>query len=458
MARTTTPRRRRATVAKAFDMGATDAQLLVGTLADNNADGTQDNEIYWELFRKHPWIRACVRIIANAVSQEGFSVSAIDGDDAQSVDDPREKEIREFFRLAFAPKTFRQAIKSLAVDLKIFGFGYWRKNCSGRLLTNLERMDPRLIVPRLNADSTAIDHYDVRRNQLAGTGIIVEQAGSKQIPAGEIIRFSLDEGGDVVFGSPSPLEALDLTTSMDLNIRRHRNSFFRNGATVGNVLINKDADEDAIKSAMKVFQSMKVGVTSAYSNLILPGDWEIKSLMQSGKNDVDFVKATEIVRDEICAVYSVPVSKLLDVSGSMGQAGKGEDDETFEQECVLPLEELIYEKMTVEILQKEFDIDDLELVPRRRNALRYDRIMSAINGVKMGMTGNEARSLVGLAASDAPGMDTPLFIGATAQGVISDEPVNPQPEQNQQISSATDEQQDQQDEVAGKASRRFRYL
>lgn len=447
--------------AKAVDMGSTDSQLLIGTIADANAQQVPDTDLYWLLFKKHPWIRACVRIIANAVVQGGFSVSKIEGDDTQPLggqEDPTETRIREFFRNAFFPRTFRGVEKATAVDLEIYGWAFWLKKYTGSLLTNLERLDPRMIEPKLNDAKTAIDRFELRKNRLSNTGTIVEQVSSTSIPANQVIMFTLDEGGDVVLGSPSPLEALDLTTAMDLNIRKHRNSFFKNGATTGNVLINKDATEESVRSAEKQLISMKVGVGNSYKNLILPGDWEVKSLMQSGKQELDFVKSTDIVRDEICAVYSVPVSKLMSVSGAMGQSGKGEDDETFEQECVLPLEELLYEKMTSEILQKEFGITDYELVPKRRNGLRFDRIQAAKDLVTCGGTGNEARAIIGLAPidDDKYDMDAPLFVGHTAQTVSDDEPTKPQaPDQKQNIDDANDELDDQ-SEVGQKAAKGFR--
>jgi hypothetical protein len=232
---------------------------------------------------------------------------------------------------------------------------------------------------------------------------------------------------------------------MDLNIRKHRNSFFKNGAAVGNVLVNKECNEDDFRNAEKAMLSLHIGPGGAYKNLLLAGDWEVKSLMQSGKNDLDFVKATEIVRDEICSVYCVPVSKIVNVAGSMGQAGKGEDDETYNQECVLPIEELIYEKITQNILCGELDVEGYEIVPKRRNAMRYDRIQAAKDLVTCGGTGNEARAIIGLAPiSDARfEMDAPLFVAHTAMTVGDDEPTKQDPNQNQgDLNAANDKQDD----------------
>lgn len=448
---------------KAIDVGASDGSLLAGTIADANAQKMPDCEQYWLLYKKHPWVRTCVRIIANAVAQEGFAVVLIEGEDARTVtnaDDPRVGDIHAFFRNSFTGKrarTFRQAVKALSVDLEIYGVGYWRRQRVSKTLVGLERLDPRLITPKLNAAKTDIQSFTLSKNRLSQTGVVVEQASSDDIPADEVIMFSLDEGGDVVLGSPSPLEALDLTTAMDLNVRQHRNSFFRNGATTGNVLINKEGEEDQVRAAEKQLMSMKVGPRRSYSNLVLTGDWDVKSLMQSGKHELDFIKGTDIARDEICAVYGVPPGKLIVSGGALGSAGKGEDDDTFEQECVLPLEELIYETITREILQGDFGIEDLALVPKRRNALRTDRIGAAKDLVTCGGTGNEARAMIGLPPISDPqyNMDAPLFVSHTAATVEDDEATRDTPAQPQD-GDVPDNSDVQENEVAQKAKDRFR--
>jgi hypothetical protein len=240
---------------------------------------------------------------------------------------------------------------------------------------------------------------------------------------------------------------------MDLNVRQHRNSFFRNGAQTGNVFINKEADEDQVRAGEKQLIAMKVGSRNAFKNLLLTGDWDVKALQGQGKNELDFIKGSELVRDEIAAVYNVPVSKLINVSGSMGQAGKGEDDESFEQECVLPLEENLYETLTIELLQKEWGIEDLALVPKRRNKVNPDRFDSAIKMVKFGGTANQALEFVGLPKSDAEGMDIPLFLAATAGNVAQDEPADPaQADPSVQLDDAATNAKN---EVAAKARPRF---
>lgn len=450
---------------------ATDAGIFAGTLADASVQHMPDAEQYWLLFKKHPIVRACVRVIANAVAQEGFDVVPTDGDDLDE-NDPNVELLHDYFHQAFIGRanTYRKWVKATTIDMEVFGWAFTRKKKAPLDVDGqakdvpcfLERLDPRLVHPKLNADKTEIETFVLKRSTYNYDGVVVDAGVSdasaaqavngETIDPDEIIMFSLDEGGDTVLGSPSPLEALDLTCAMDLNVRQHRNSFFRNGAQTGNVFINEEADEDSVRAAEKAIIAMKVGPRNAFKNVFLVGQWKVQALQKQGNNDLDFIQGSELVRDEICAVYNVPVGKLFSITGALGQAGKGEDDETFEQECVLPIEENIYQTLTNELLVKEFDIQDLKLVPKRRNKIHADRFDAAMKMVKFGATGNQALDFVGLPKSDAPGMDVPLFLQSGA-GVGMDEPV-PQGEAQDTSSELQDATQSQ-DEVAKRKARPF---
>lgn len=464
--------RRRYRASKAMP---TDVQMLAGTLADLSAKQIGDSETYWRLYLKHPWIRTCVDLISNAVAQEGYDVHPVDEAQDLEEDDERVKQIHDFFRIAFVGKnnTFRKAVNALVTDDQTFGAGYIRKKYGQvdgqKTLVGLERLNARYMVPRLTEDRTQIDYFTFLPSKPEASGFsgAVQEAAQQisaingnrgeRIPSDEIILFSSGCGGDDVLPSPSPLEALDLTAAMDMNVRRHRNSFFENGAAVGNVLCSNNATDQQVMDAQKKLTMHHVGSRRAYRNMALGGDWKILNLMQGGKHEIDFIKGSSLVMEEICAVYKIPPSKLRDVSGAMGQSGKGEDDEAFEQECVLPIEECLYETLTLEILHKEFGIDDLRLVPARRNRLHLDRFPAAVNGSKIGMTGNELRDLVGLPKVDDPKMDIPLFLGATAGNVAQDEPAAPaQPPQPQDGDVTTpDEATHADNEVGANASKGF---
>lgn len=431
----TTPSRKagqRTRAVKAIEMATPDDALLSGTLADGSLQRIPDTELYWILFKEHPWIRACVSIIAKAVSQQGFSVATVEGDDAKpqtSDDDPRVGQIHKFFSHAFVGRSLRRVLFATSLDIETYGWAFWRRKRAGNRADGqtlyFERLNPRLCKPKLNAAHTAIETYTLLKGTVSADGIVVASDVAEDIPAKDVVFFSFD-GGDAALGCPSPLEALDLTAAIDLNIGKHRNATFRNGAFAGTVLSSETANEDQVRAAEKKLLQIKTGARNAYKTLILAGKWQVQRLIASGKNDVDFIKGTGLTREDICAVYSVPPGKLLFSGAALGSSGKAEDDNTFQQEAVLPLEELIYETITMQILETDLDITDLQLIPKRRNMLRLDRFEAAVQCVQFGGTGNEARALVGLPPSTVPGMDTPLFLGSKGQSIADEEPVAPE--------------------------------
>lgn len=427
-------------------------------------------EVYWLLYEKQPWVAACVNLIANTIAGDGYSIAGAQGNEDVSTD-PRVDQIKEFFAGGFVGKlTYRRAMFALAVDILVFGHGYWRKKRAGKLCLGLERVDPRYVKPIPTKDLTAIDHFVVRKRQRLGdanastvVGAPLFDAGDKVKP-GDMLFFTLG-GGDQLLGAPSPLEHLDHTIGLDLAIRRFRRAFFDNGATFGTILANKAANREQIRAAEEMIRVRKQGAANAFSTTLLSGDWTMMSKgEEAGTKDVDFIKGSGINREEICAVYHVPVGKLTFSSNALGSSGKAEDDETFQEQCVLPLEETIFEIINRDLLSFEFEIDDLILAPRRRAAVRQDMFDAAISGTQIGMTGNEVRDLVNLPPVTDPQfkMDVPLFLGSKGPSLSADEPLaDPAPvtPDNANLSESNgeidDEQDDEKDEVAKKGARRF---
>ena len=398
--------------------------------AGGTAARVAEMEIYWMLATKHPYVNGCVTLVADAVAAEGWSVAPIDGENAQPLTaetDARVGEIRAFFRVCYPNSTDRGMRRALTVDLEAFGVAYLRKKRAGKLIVALERLDPRTVTAKLSTDLKSIDSYIVRPR--ASGSYVTSPSNMEIVKVEDVIMISMS-GGDPLVGLPSPLEALDLTVATDMATRRFREAFFRSGAKAGTVLVNTSANIDQIKAAEKMLMASKAGADNAYKTWLLSGDWKIESLAKAGENDADFVKATGLNREDICTVYKVPVGMLTFSAGALGSSGKSDDRDFFEEFAVLPIEELIYETLSLRLLRDEFGIEDLRMIPKRRNRVRTSRFASAALGVKFGMTGNEARELVGLPPiiDDRYEMDVPLFIGAPTTGLAEAEPLDTPPD------------------------------
>jgi phage portal protein BeeE len=415
---------RRVAAAKAVDVESTDGTLVSGTIADEFRKRIPDREIYALIYAKHPWVRSTIDMIAVEIGRGGFSFVDPDEEDASAIsakDNPAVAKLRLVLRHVFPGQPFPEALEALGKDLCTHGWGFWRRMRQGKTVVGLERMDPRFVVPRLSDDGTEIISFLLRHHSAVPEGIPVatNPVGSEQVPVEDVIFFKLP-GGDVVLGAPSLLESLDFTTALDINIRTFRNRFFKNGAVLGLVLANEDGNEDDFRAAQKAIEQRKTGVMKVGSTLLLTGKWLVHQMTQAGKNEVDFVGGTKISREEIGAVYHVPPSKILMTGSGLGSSGKTQDDATFEEQAVLPLEELIYAKITLELLEKDFGVTDLAMVPKRRNTVRLERFEAAMQLVQFGGTGNEARELVGYKDLDVPGMDLPQFKNPGSPSIQSD--------------------------------------
>lgn len=404
--------------AEGFAPGESDV-LASSTTNYGQGEGNNlpSNDLYWLLYTKHPTVNACVNIIAKEVCAQGYSIQEGDDDDATPIEANAQmsQDLRDVLNHCWpnqcAVSTWRRALFSAAVDLLVFGHAYWLKKRVKGELAGMERIDPRLVKIKTDRDRSEITMFLVRKLSDRGAGIQNDLQVDKY-PAKDVVYFC-QGGGDSLLGAPSPLEALDQVLAMDLSIRKFREAFFRNGARAGIFLFNKSADERQVKAAMAMLERTKSRAENAYKAVALTGDWTIQNVANSGKDEFDFVKGSELNREEVMSVYHVPPGKLLFSKGALGSAGKGEDDATFEEQAVLPVEESIYETITDQILKDEFELDNIRMVPKRRSKVKLELFDSSMNLVKFGGTGNEARNLVGLTPIDDPKfqMDNPLFLG-----------------------------------------------
>ena len=391
---------------------------------------------YFMLYMKHPIVKACVDLIGNAVSADGYDVMAKKGSDQVTVATSADsKQIDAFFDVAFVNgDTMRRALFTLSMDLKVYGVGYWRKRRLAGTIVGLERNDPRLVIPKPTPDRTKIQSFFVRKGPPPKSdafgnplpSLAPDENQGDTVSPDDMIFFNLG-GGDNLLGAPSPLEALDHTLGLDVAIRKFRQAFFTNGATNGKILHSKTANREQARVVEAMVKNSKRGAANAFSSWVMLGDWTVDDKGNpAGQADFDFVDGTKINVQEVCMVYGIPIGKLLFSDKALGSSGKAEDDHTFQENTVLPLEEAIYEILTADLLVGEFGIENMELAPKRRMQLRYDMFGAAEQGVNIGMTGNEARELIGLARiEDNPLMDQPLFLTSRGFSLEAEMPLPP---------------------------------
>jgi hypothetical protein len=280
---------------------AADAVTSIGNAVALGATRQPEMDTFWLLYMKHPWVASCVDLIANTIAADGYALQPTSKE--ANAQDTRVEEIELFFDGSFDGRSFRSSMFATAADMDIFGRAFWRKQRVRGQCIGFERLDPRLVFPKPNADRTEIAAFLLRR-RVAGIApdADVSLTTPETIDPKDIVFFKR-EGGDALIGGPSPLEHLDLTIAIDFAIRRHREAFFRNGATTGKILSNTKANREQIRMAEEMIRGTKTGPENAYQTWLLAGEWVIEDRGdKAGEKDVDFPKGSAINREEVCFV------------------------------------------------------------------------------------------------------------------------------------------------------------
>lgn len=407
------------------DSVGTFATGMLGANARTAGPSVSDMDTYWMLFCKHPWVRTCVSYIAEAVAAEGFSIIPVDGvtaAPASEQEDERLGQLHQFFANCTPNSTFTDLRLSTAIDLRVHSVAYWRKDrVSKRGLPRFfERIDPRIIRPRLAKDRKSIDGFVIR--SVENGGLVGVEAKVEIVDPKDIVFFKM-AGGDPLLGMPSPLEALDITIDQDWKIRNHQRAFFRNGGVSGRVIQIDGVDAEGAQKIQKRLKAEKTGVEAAFTDLVIPGTGVRieQSSASQGKNELDFLKGSEAARNEIAAVFKIPVGMLTFAAGALGSAGKEQDDDGFQRYAVLPVERAIYDTLTRDVLVGDFAITDLRLVPQRLQQIRLDRFDAAKTSLEAGATVNEARSIVGFPSISGKGVDCDVPIVMNRQPIAAAE-------------------------------------
>lgn len=256
-----------------------------------------------------------------------------------------------------------------------------------------------------------------------------EGGGYREYAVEDVIYFRLPDATNPCKGL-SPLEALDLTVATDFSAAKYNEAYFRNGAKAGMVLSMQGVSEHEVRRNREWIANEYTKPENAHRPMVLLGNIELVRDGNEAQHDMQFIDLRRFSREEIAAVYSVPLSKLLHTSDNMGgtASNKTADDMTFRSDCVGPLQTKVYATVNRQLMKKEFPDHPL-LIPPRQEKVRLDLLEAAKSLVQVGGTGNEARAILHLPEIEDDEMEKPLFL---TPGLRTLEPDDPTPGLNQQ--------------------------
>lgn len=407
------------------DGGAPDTYSIGGYLSGDggaNSSWSQMNaaETYYYFATHHPYIGAAVTLIAEAIAGDGYDIVApgtdLDQDEVNA--DPRVVGLRTLFANVNSSQSLMELIEEISMDYDITGKAYIRRlRYPSKQVCGYERIDPRTMAAKLSSDGKKIAGFTHRVRLPSGL------MQTTPIDASDIIFIKRPGGADLL-GGASLLDQLDMTLAVDFGARRHNAAYFRNGAKAGLVLINESLTKSQKDDSEASLKAHNAGSDQAYKPLVLAGKWTVHP--PTTTDDEEQGKTLDRAREEVCATFHVPESKLRTTEGALGGNGKEQDDQTFHEECVGPRARRIFAILTREILATDFGITDLALVPRSKYQLRFSNLEYAVQMLQAGASINEARDAVGLPKKKAQqnvDLDAPYVAATVGQAQNKPDPL-----------------------------------
>jgi HK97 family phage portal protein len=304
---------------------------------------TRENKaaIHYEMYRQHPTIRAAVEKIAKVSVATGYSFNS--DPPGQKVADEKMAALRLFFRKSNAAQLMRLTYK----DLTIFGDAYWwiERARNGKPLRAM-RLHPAFVEIKTRGGKVVAYKYSVG----------VNASDAKTYKPERVIHFKLDDPASDLYGL-SLLESLEGVVAVDLNAIKYNGKFFENSAQTGVVFSLKSTDAGEVERNREYLEQNYVGTDNAHKPLLLEGDVAVSKSVATAV-EMQFIEGRKMLREEMLEVLDVPKEKLGITEDSNRSTGK-EQDNTFRQEAIQPLQGVVEEGINNALILDMFGWDDV---------------------------------------------------------------------------------------------------
>lgn len=212
-------------------------------------------------------------------------------------------------------------------SLQLTGSCYLFKNRIGKTIISL--------------DFLRTDRVQLEENEDGSIKSYLYLSGRKQY------RFAIDDIIDISLFSPlqtyprtlkgiSPMSAVAIQAEMDQTANVWNWNFFKNGASVGDILTSDQviAPDNKERVASK-WKSEFQGVNNAHKIAVLDQGLKYQSIGISQK-ELDFVESRRFTRDEILSIFKVPKA-VIGITEDVNKANAITAMTTYYRICIAPL-------------------------------------------------------------------------------------------------------------------------
>jgi HK97 family phage portal protein len=337
-------------------------------------------EIYYQMYREHPTLRAAIEKIAKVSVSTGYQFQPEDTELPLPKD--RAKELRTFFRKSNG----NQLLKATYKDLLIYADAYWwiEKTRAGKPI-RAKRLHPKYI--DIQTAGARITKYRY--------GVITGDKAANEYEPEVIVHFRLDDPDNDLYGL-SLLHSLQRVVATDLFAMDYNGQFFENSAQTGVIFNMKNTSPEEVERNRTWLELNYVGTRNAHKPLILEGDVEVSRTVSSPK-EMEFVEGRRFAREEILSVMDVPLTKVS-VTGDSNRSTAKEDDNGFREETIVPIQSVVEEEVSNTLILGMFGWDDIVFKHRevgRRDMIALTKMLAELE--RMGVFSvNEIRGEFGM--------------------------------------------------------------
>ncbi|MBD0743587.1 hypothetical protein BG418_18615 [Streptomyces sp. CBMA152] len=348
------------------------------------------------------WVSACVDLIARTVTAGGLQAVPENSPtgDGTAADTPQVARLRRLMRFCNAREDMVQLLRNVATDLLLFGDAY--------LEVVLLLGEP---VALYTLDATTMTVVADQHGEVSGYIQDVDGVRTVKFGADQVIHISLDAPRGGLYGVSPAQKALLPVTAWLFTMATLKECFRRGDPPRVHVDLGHQQEAD-VQRWREQYRVFNLGPKAVGEPVITTMGGVIQVLDQ--RKVADYLDADRQLRDQIIASFGVPPAKLgIIETGNLG-GGTGEaQDKTFRVNTIIPIANLILEKLNFHLLMQGFGITDWHLEFEEID-FRDSKVVEEIREKRLhngAYTLNRWRAEIGEPPVD--GGDDPIFMERT---------------------------------------------
>lgn len=298
-------------------------------------------QVWYEMFRQHPTLRAAVEKIAKTAVANGYRF--VPDEEGGRISARKLNALRKFFRKSSATQLLRATYR----DLLVFGESYWLVDgVKTGAPQKARRLHPMYVDPRIVGGEVTGWRY----------GPVNESDDEIKYLLKEVIQFKLDDPNSDTQGL-SLLASLERTVATDLFAMKYNETFFENSAASGLILSMKNSTAEEVARNRLFLEQNYQGPQNAHKTMLLEGEISVDRAMPPPA-EMQFIEGRKLNRQEILSVLDIDPTKI-GINEDANRSVSKEADNTFRSESIGPIQTVVEEAITNDLIDRIFGWDDV---------------------------------------------------------------------------------------------------